>query len=152
IQENEQAHHRFHFYDEQAKIPFQDSMEIHVLEIPKARNNAPSPLTNWLRFFQARKEEEFEMVAQTNPAIAEAWGVIKILSGDERERAIAEAREKGHRDMISYGDSERRAGLREGKLEVARAALQEKLPIETVVKLTGLSPDEVKQLAASLTA
>ena len=30
-------------------------------------------------------------VAQTNSAINEAWGVIKVLSGDERARALAEA-------------------------------------------------------------
>ncbi|GHU20885.1 hypothetical protein FACS189475_10090 [Betaproteobacteria bacterium] len=28
--------------------------------------------------------------AQNNPAIAKAWGVIKVLSGDERARALAE--------------------------------------------------------------
>ena len=90
------------------------------------------------------------MLAQTNPAIAEAWGVIKVLSGNEQERAIAEAREKGCMDMVSALNSERRAGRQEEKLEVARNALLEKLPVETVVKLTGLSIDEVKQLAASL--
>jgi hypothetical protein len=38
--------------------------------------------------------------------------------------------------------------LQAGIIEVARNALRENLPVETVVKLTGLSLDEVKRLAA----
>ncbi|MDR0338972.1 MAG: Rpn family recombination-promoting nuclease/putative transposase, partial [Desulfovibrio sp.] len=56
-------------------------------------------LCNWMRFFRAQEEEEFEMLAQTNPAIAEAWGVIKVLSSDERARALAESREKARLDF-----------------------------------------------------
>jgi predicted transposase/invertase (TIGR01784 family) len=122
----------------------------------KARKDDKSHLNNWILFFQARTEEDFEMLAQTSPAIAEAWGVIKVLSGDERERAIAEAREKGRMDMLSYGSSERRAGMKEGrqegKLEVARNLLQMNMSFEDIAKATQLSLDEVSRLSASLTS
>jgi predicted transposase/invertase (TIGR01784 family) len=129
-----------------------------VLDVPKVHELDGTPLSGWMRFFRAREEEDFEMLAQTNPAIAEAWGVIKHLSADESVRMIAEAREKAHRDMVSAEASAHNKGLQKGlqkgrqeeRIEVARNALREKLPEETVVKLTGLSLEEVKYLASDL--
>jgi predicted transposase/invertase (TIGR01784 family) len=142
-------------------------MEIDILEISKVRKKThkddKSPLGNWMRFFSARKKEEFEMLAQTNPAIAEAWSVIKRLSADESARMIAESREKALRDSVSRQAEAHRKGLREGRLEgkaegklegrleVARNLLQEKLPVELVARSAGLSVEEVQQLASGLT-
>ncbi|GHU32952.1 hypothetical protein AGMMS50256_23980 [Betaproteobacteria bacterium] len=101
--------------------------------------------------------------AQNNPAIAKAWGVIKVLSGDERAGALAEAREKARMDMDSWLDDARyegeergrREGRKEGrqeeKQEVARNLLQMNIPLENIVKATGLSLTEVERLAAELT-
>ena len=129
-------------------------------------------------------------IAQTSPAIKEAWGRIKVLSGDERARALADAREKARMDLDSWlGDARyegrqegllegrqegRQEGLLEGRQEglqeglqkglqkglqeglqkgmysVAENALREKMPVEAIVKLTGLSFDEVKRIAAGL--
>jgi predicted transposase/invertase (TIGR01784 family) len=164
IKENEELHNRFRLYDEKTKARFPDSMEIDILEIPKVRVGDESQLSNWMRFFAAKTEEDFMALAQTSPAIAEAWGVIKHLSADESARIIAESREKARLDMEAYQETGRKEGLQEGlqeglrkglqdgrqeeKFEVARNALREKLPVETIMKLTGLSLDEVKRLAA----
>ena len=126
-------------------------MEINVLEIPKVSEGDWSQLSNWVRFFAATTEEDFMALAQTNPAIAEAWGVIKHLSADESTRMIAESREKARMDMEAYRETGRREGLREGKQEIARNLLLEKLPVELVVKSTGLSIEEVKLLASGIT-
>jgi predicted transposase/invertase (TIGR01784 family) len=119
-------------------------------------------LNDWLRFFQAREKEDFEMLAQTNPAIAEAWGVVKRLSADESARMIAEAREKGRRDVASMEYSARKEGrqeglvegrqegLVEGKWEVARNALRKKMAHEDIAELTGLDLKEIRQLATGL--
>ena len=97
-------------------------------------------------------------VAQTNPAIDAAWGVIKVLSGDERARALAEAREKARMDLDSWlGDARyegRQEGLQEGRqegiFEVARNLLRKKMSHDDIVDATGLSLEEVKRLAADL--
>ena len=160
VAENDACHNRFRLYDENTRARFPDSIEINVLELPKLQETDGTQLGAWMRFFRAATVEEFMQVAQTSPAINEAWGVIKVLSGDERARALAEAREKARMDLDSWlGDARyegrqeglqegRQEGLQEGKLEVARNALREKLPLETVVKLTGLSLEEVKKLAS----
>ena len=94
------------------------------------------------------------MAAQTNPAIAEAWGVIKYLSADEEARRLAEYEEMARRDEAdrqkgAYSQG-RQEGRQEEKLEIARHLLQEKMPYEDVVDATGLSLEEVKKLAADM--
>jgi predicted transposase/invertase (TIGR01784 family) len=146
IKENDVCHNRFRLYDENTKVHFPDSIEINVLELPKVQKADGTPLGNWLRFLSAKTEEEFMAVAQTNPAINEAWGVIKVLSGDEQARAMAEAREKAQMDM----DSLLSDTLYDGKLEIARNLLKEKTSIDVIVRATGLTFEEVKKLAADL--
>ena len=93
--------------------------------------------------------------AQTNPVIEKAWGVIKILSGDERARALAEAREKARMDLDSWLDDARYEGRLEGeqkgRLEVARKLLRKKMSFDDIVDATDLPLEEVKQLASGLT-
>ncbi|MDR1242881.1 MAG: hypothetical protein LBM00_08915, partial [Deltaproteobacteria bacterium] len=123
---------------------------------------------NWLRFFAAETAEEYAMIAQTRPAIAEAWGVVQYLSGDEEARRLAEYEEMSRRDQadrqkgaykqgLQEGRQEglqegRQEGLQEGrqeeKLEVARNALRKKMDHNMIADLTGLSLEEVKRLAS----
>ncbi|MDR3176901.1 MAG: Rpn family recombination-promoting nuclease/putative transposase, partial [Desulfovibrio sp.] len=119
IKENGAYHNCFRLYDEKTGMRYPDSMEINMLELPKIQKADGTQLGNWMRFFNATTEEDFMDVAQTNPAINEAWGVIKVLSGDERNRVLAEAREKARMDLDSFlGDARyegRQEGLQEGR-------------------------------------
>ena len=154
VKESGACHHRFRLYDENTKVHFPDSIEINVLELPKMQKAEGTPLGNWLRFLSAKTEEEFMAVAQTNPAINEAWNAIKYLSGDEQARALAEAREKARMDMDSLLGDARYEGREEGREEamysVAQKALRKKMAHEAIAELTGLSLEEVKKLAADL--
>ncbi|MDR2390244.1 MAG: Rpn family recombination-promoting nuclease/putative transposase [Planctomycetota bacterium] len=162
IRENGEFHNRFRLYDERTKTRFPGSLEINILEIPKVREIDASRLGDWMRFFAAKTRGDFMKLARKSPALAEAWGVIKRLSEDESARMIAEAREKGRRDFAAFRETGRQEGLREGeqkgrqeglregKREIVRNALREKLPLETIGKLTGLSLEEVEQLARGL--
>ncbi len=158
VEENSAYHNCFRLHDAKTGAKYPDSLEINVLEIPKLNTADGTQLGNWMRFFSATTEEDFMNIAQTSPAINEAWGVIKVLSGDERARALAEAREKARMDLDSYMDDARyegeQAGLQKGrqeeKLEVARNLLHEKMPMDVVSRATGLSLDELNRLAAEL--
>ena len=154
VEENSAYHNCFRLHDAKTGAKYPDSLEINVLEIPKLNTADGTQLGNWMRFFSATTEEDFMNIAQTSPAINEAWGVIKVLSGDERARALAEAREKARMDLDSYMDDARyegeQAGLQKGKLEVARNLLREKMPVDVVSRATGLSIDELNRLAAEL--
>jgi predicted transposase/invertase (TIGR01784 family) len=162
VTDSKAYHNCFRLYDEKSGARFKNSIEIHILELPKMHEADGTQLGNWLRFLSAKTEEEFMAVAQTSPVINEAWGMIKVLSGDERARALADAREKARMDLDSWlGDARyegRQEGLQAGeqkgrqeeKLGLARNLLREKMPVETIVRLTGLSFEDVKQLAADL--
>jgi predicted transposase/invertase (TIGR01784 family) len=71
-------------------------------------------------------------------------------------RALAESREKARMDYEDNYNGAYKEGLQEGEQkgrlegmkEVALKALRENLSVETVVRLTGLTPAAVKQLAA----
>ena len=105
-------------------------------------------------------------LAQNNSAMEEAWGVIKELSADERERLLAEDREKTRRDNAAYyetglvegraeGRVEGRAegreeGLAEGRAEERRSMiasmLGQGLSPEQISTFIGVTLDEVKAL------
>jgi predicted transposase/invertase (TIGR01784 family) len=159
IKENNEVHHKFVKHDKRTNITYPDSAEIHVLEVQKAKDAEDSPLVNWLRFFSAETVEEYVMAAQTRPAIAEAWGVVQYLSGDEEARRLAEYEEMARRDEADRQKGAYKQGLQEGRqeglqagiIEVARNALRKNMEHSMVADLTGLSLEEVKRLAADLT-
>lgn len=168
-------HHRYRLYDQKNKLEYSDALEINVLEIPKVQEDETSPVSAWLKFFAAKTEDEFMSLAQTSPAMEEAWGVIKELSADERERLLAEDREKTRRDNAAYyetglvegmatgiargreeglaeGRAEGRAeGITEGRLEERRAMivkmLSQGLSPEQISSFIGIAPDEVKSVS-----
>ncbi|MDR2209074.1 MAG: hypothetical protein LBE22_08910, partial [Azoarcus sp.] len=106
--------------------------------------------------------EELKMLAEKNPQIAKAVGRLQELTEDERERLLAESREKWEWDMqarrehgIKKGREEGREeglqkglekGREEGLLSVATAALKKNLPIEDIMALTGLSREKIQSL------
>ena len=106
-------------------------------------------------------------LAQENPAMQQAWGVIQEMSADEREREAAEAAEKARRDMVSRircaetkardeGRKEGHAdglvkGRTEGREEVAKNLISMHLPDEMIIKATGLSPELIVSLRLSHT-
>jgi predicted transposase/invertase (TIGR01784 family) len=107
-------------------------------------------LFNWLRFIKSEDEEEMEMLAQTDPAIGQAFGVLRELSTDEKTRLKNEARLKFLRDQYAreYGAKEK--GYQEGHLDANRMTAQNFLamgiPAADVAKGTGLTLDEVLAL------
>jgi predicted transposase/invertase (TIGR01784 family) len=166
IKENDIYHNNFRLYDKNTKTDYHDSIEIHILELPKIRHSDGTLLGNWMQFFKSQEKEEFMSAAQTSPAIAEAWEIIQVLSADERMRALAEDREKAYMDYEANMNEARSEGKQEGKqeglqegrqegrqevkLEIAVNALRERIPVEAVAKLTGMTIDELKQIAAEL--
>lgn len=141
-------HHRYRLYDQENRLEYSDALEINVLEIPKVREDETSPVSAWLRFFAAKTEDEFMSLAQTSPVMEEAWGVIKELSADERERLLAEDREKARRDKAAYYETglvEGRAeGLAKGRAEgITEGRLEERRALIAKMRGQGLSPEQI---------
>ena len=150
-------HHRFTFYDPDAKVEFTDLIEIHAVELKKLPDTTDgTPLYDWAKFIAAETEEEFEMAAQANPQVRRAVVKLRELSADEKARDMVERREKGERDFRMFINDAKREGEQKGKQEgkqekavdVAQAALELGVDVDTIIKLSGLTHDEVEALSA----
>ena len=81
-----------------------------------------------------------DMFINNMSALSEEYEMVKLytkLSRREMEynTYIAEATEEGYNK-----------GIEEEKLNVAKKMLEEKLPLETISKITGLSNEEITKL------
>jgi len=64
-----------------------------------------------------------------------------------RQKFKREGYAEGHAEGLAEGHAEGLAeGLAEGKLEIAKSMKADKLPIETIIKYTGLSAAEIEAL------
>lgn len=101
---------------------FTDSIEIHTLELRKPLKGT-DPLDEWIRFFNARSEEELDMIlAKTqNAGIAEAIRELKSMSLGSRLRAHREERLKEIRDRKAQDKYVRLEGMKQGMEQGARA-------------------------------
>jgi predicted transposase/invertase (TIGR01784 family) len=113
-------------------------LEVHILELPKLPQDDGSGLWDWLKFLNAKTEEELTMLAEKNPQVGKAVAKLMVLSEDERLRLIAESREKLQRDIISnvYG----------AKVDFARNMLKRGRPLEEIVEDTGLPIGEIQEI------
>jgi predicted transposase/invertase (TIGR01784 family) len=75
-----------------------------------------------------------------------AYDLLTSISQDADERARFRARRKFQMDLQHNLIVSREEGKLDGKLEDARNMLAGGIPMEAVVKITGLSPDKIQRL------
>ena len=139
-----------------------DRQVLHYFELPKLPKivNSDDELKLWLTLFNAKTEEDLAKiealeVSVMNEAIEAYRHVAATDEFKEIERlryrarhneasALRHARNEGRNEGRLEGMSE---GEQKGKINVVRNALREKMPIEIIARLTGLSVPEVEQLA-----
>ena len=138
---------------------FSDIMQIVLIELSKTPKETDySKLYDWLWFLRAESEEEFMELAARNPQIKRATVIVQRLSGDERERAIAEAKHKRGWDIWGVrqdGITEGRAegmeagiakGMEEKSFEIAKKLKKMGLSLEHIQEATGLSEEIINTL------
>jgi hypothetical protein len=105
-------------------------MEINILE-PKKLPLEPNGerLFNWGQFFKAETPEELAMIAEKDPAIAEAAALVMELNEDDAERMLADARWKWQMDQAAL----RRQSYRDGE-EAAEAKYKPVLEENQAIK------------------
>jgi predicted transposase/invertase (TIGR01784 family) len=115
--------------EKEEHFPFNDLMEIHVLNLARLPEDAEGKLADWLKFLKAETEEEFKMLAEKNPVINEAYCKLQVMSDDEANRMIYEARLKAQRDEYSRIQGALREGWLEKAREVARSFKRMGIPV-----------------------
>ncbi len=157
----------YHFCDLQTKSVFSDKLEIITLELPKiptdeAVGEKEKRLISWLEFLKVEKKMEAAQVIEKYPYLQKAYDKIQELSRDSAsnveytERLISYFDEIGRltnedrlREEITQ-QSEEIKKLKEdaenAKRIVAKKALNEGLDIPLIVKISGLSEEEINNL------
>jgi predicted transposase/invertase (TIGR01784 family) len=86
------------------------------------------------------------MIAAKNPMIEEAYCKLQVMSEDEANRMIYEARLKAQRDEYSRIQGALREGQEKERKEIATKMKKRGTPINQIVEDTGLSPGEIANL------
>ena len=145
--------HNFKYYDEEHGISLNGKSHIITIELSKLEQTAQKPvsemtaLERWAVFFRYTpdrdKRELVNEIIKTEEGIAMAGHVLLNISKDERERARLTSEYKFAVDLQSKMVDARR----DGHTDVARNLLIEGDSIEKIIKVTGLTREEVSELA-----
>lgn len=133
-----------------------DAISINFVELSKLKGvlakdvSDMSILDKWSVFLQyapdPRQRELVNRIIESEEVLTMASELLMSISQDERERAIFRSRRKFQTDMQSNLATARDQGRQIERIEIARNALQMGLQMEDIVKLTGLTLEEVEHL------
>ena len=124
-------------------------MKWYFIELPKFRKAHPNmdeKLNQWLAFIDDNDRGKIKMAEEKNKTLEKARKEMTYLTGDEEIRRLAELREKWEMDWNSSMDYSKKEGKKEGKKEDAKKMKEEKIPIETIMRITGLTKEEIEKL------
>ncbi|WP_264336980.1 MULTISPECIES: Rpn family recombination-promoting nuclease/putative transposase [unclassified Wolbachia] len=127
------------------------------IELPKFAKNKvellESTIERWCFFFKYAEEttdEDLKKIAKESPIIKLAYDELDRFRWNEKDLVAYEERimdlRKGEAILAQKLDDAREEGKIEGKIEVAKAMLANNVDIDTIVKFTGLSISEIKEL------
>jgi hypothetical protein len=63
-------------------------MEFHILELtklPKKLKEDTNDILLWAKFINAKTKEQFEMLAEKNKSISQAYQQLQVISQDEQK-------------------------------------------------------------------
>ena len=116
------------------------------IELPKVEKYKKGlALDHWVEFIRNPK-----VINMSNNEIKKAKKVLEEISQDERERALAELREKHIRDQIAIEaagfDKGLEQGIEQGKIQVAKEMKSKGFDFNTISELTSLTIEEIEKL------
>lgn len=123
-------------------------------EIMKKSVDDMTDLEKWAVFFRYADEpvhrETVNKVIASKEVLQMAGNLLMSISQDERERAVFRSRRMYQTDQQSNiataEDRGERRGIERRNIEIARNALQMKMPVADIARLTGLTYEEVEKL------
>ena len=164
---NHKVHSAYSILEQNAHQPLTDLMEIHFLNLSAAQKygiqknpiEKRQKLLNWLQFIETDSSEVRKMLATTSPILQMLNEKIDVLSLKPEERKLYESRMKLKSDIATISEVQFKAGAewgiaegeargsRQAKLETARLMKQANCEAAFIVKMTGLTAEEIKALS-----
>ncbi|OFW77924.1 MAG: hypothetical protein A2201_08820 [Alicyclobacillus sp. RIFOXYA1_FULL_53_8] len=125
---NNRYHNTFHLREDNSDIVLTDTLEIHVIELRKLKEQSlgmERRLVRWMLFLSARTKERLEELSVKEPSMQKAMTTLEFLSHDEETRRLYEERQRALRDYASDMEGSKEDGRQEGRQEGWREGLQE---------------------------
>lgn len=169
IKENNNQHNRYLLCDKETDSIFTDKMEVNTLDLMKKADPKTSDpnITKWVDFFNAKTEEELEMIHNMpDSAVKQAAKIVLEVNQDKEVRIKAEQRENALRVYNTEIEASKQSGIKEGikqgmekgikqgmekgkkseKIEIAKKLLQTNLSLEQISIVTSLTINEIENL------
>ena len=131
-----------------------DDLEFYIIDMSKAekalQKDKSNRLAQWLAFLDNPYTERVEEIMKENEEVKKAQTVLYEMSEDEKLQRYAELREKWERDELSARHYYKETGYNEGKAEkqaeIAKKMKDENIDLDMIIKLTGLTKEEIEKL------
>lgn len=136
-------YHRVYRLRDTGGNDFSDLLEIHIIELQKQLTGDNS-MDDWIRFFNAKTEEDLDMIKTQNQGVQAAVCEVKTLSLPKRLRLRYEAHLKEIRDRRAIEAYIREEGIHQG---ISQGIDQGILLTKQALQLSaqGLSPQEIAE-------
>ena len=130
------------------KVILTNKLEIHIIQLPKivGKEDKKDKLLDWLYFLENPKSERVEGEMEENKELKQAVEKLDSLSEDERMQRIADLREKAIMDEESAHRTGFNQGVKEGIKQMAKKMLEEKVAIDVIMKVTGMTEKEIEEI------
>ena len=142
------------------KLILTDKFELDIIELLKikGRENEKDQLLDWLIFLENPESERVTRKMEENENLKEAVEKLDRISEDEKMQRIIELREKAIRDEHAIYDKGlddgiekgiqkgKEKGAKEEKIKIVKSMLKENMDIEIIIKITGLTKEEIEKL------
>ena len=143
-------------YSTTKRLILTDKFKLDIIELSKikGRENEKDQLLDWLVFLENPESERVARKMEENENLKEAVEKRDRISEDEKMQRIIELREKAIRDehaIYAKGvddgiEKGKNKGAKEKELQIAKNMLKEKASIEFIIKVTGLTKEEIEKL------
>ena len=130
------------------KLILTDKFELDIIELLKikGRENEKDQLLDWLIFLENPESERVARKMEENENLKEAVEKLDRISEDEKMQRIIELREKAIRDEHAIYDKGIDDGAEKEKLQIAQNMLKENISIDIIIKVTGLTKEEIEKI------
>jgi predicted transposase/invertase (TIGR01784 family) len=140
--------HRVHLKDDENEVFFQNLNYI-FLEMPKfnkVESELESTFDKWLYVLKHLSEFQNRPMALQERVFQKLFKAAEIAKYTREEKMNYEESLKQYRDYHNTIATAFEEGEHKREREIALNALKENLPISMIIKLTGLSEEEIKKL------
>lgn len=135
--------------EQETKEVFYDKLTFIYLEMPKFNKTVEELETRFDKwFFIIKNLHKLDRIPEKlkENIFLQLFETAEISKFSQQEYQDYENSLKYYRDMKNSLDTAKEEGKIEGKIEVAKNALKESLPVDIIIKLTGLTEEEINEL------